>query len=76
MRKVIVAGFLALISSLWAIAISTYVELNLTDHWMNFRFLETAVQRGVIVPLALSLLVLLMSVVYMLVVFFHKSKNK
>ena len=76
MRKVIIAGFLALISSLWAIAISVYVELNMADHWMNFHFLESAVQRGVIIPLALALLVLLVSVAYMLVVFCRKSKSK
>ena len=74
MKKVLIAGILALVSSLWVIAVSTYAALNLTDHWMNFHFLETVMQRGLIVPFALSLAVLLFSVLYLLIAFFRKEK--
>ena len=74
MKKAVIAGFLALVSSLWAIAICAYVELNPVDNWMDFRFLESAVRRGVIFPLALSLIVMTVSIVYLLIALFRKEK--
>ena len=74
MKKVLIAGILALVSSLWVIAVSAYAALNLTDHWMNFHFLETVVQHGLTVPFALSLAALVFSVLYLLIAFFRKEK--
>ena len=73
MKRTVTAGILALVSSIWAIAISAYVELNLTDSWMDFRFLESAGKLGVLLPLLLSLAVMAASVIYLVVSFFRKS---
>lgn len=74
MKKVCIAGILALVSSLWAIAISAYVEMNLADSWMDFRLLESAVKNGVIVPWVLSMVLLACSGIYLLAAFFRKDK--
>lgn len=74
MKKIVISGILALVSSLWAIAISVYVEMNPVLTWMDSRYWETAAQRGVLVPLLLSLIVLLWSLISLIAAYFRKEK--
>ena len=42
MKKVLIGSVLTLVSSLWAIAISVYVQLNLVMDWYGSRFWASA----------------------------------
>ena len=74
MKKTVIAGILSFISTLWAIALSVYIELCPVETWMDSRFWETAVRRGVLLPLLLSLLVLAASVISLVAQYFRKEK--
>lgn len=74
MKKVIIGGILALVSSIWAIALGAYVQLNLVSSWSGSRFWSSAVQLGVIVPLVLSLAILALGIAVMCVEYFRKDQ--
>ena len=75
MKKVIIGGFLAVISSIWAIIIGAYVQLNLASSWSgSSRFWSSASQLGVIVPLIISLIILTLSIIIMCIEYFRKDK--
>lgn len=46
MKKVLIGSVLTLVSSLWAIAISVYVQLNLVMDWYGSRFWASAKELG------------------------------
>ena len=73
MKKTLIAAVLAFISTLWAIAICTYVILDPVQNWMDSRFWETAARHGVLIPLLLSLLVLAASLVSLVRQYFKKG---
>lgn len=73
MKRAIIGGLLAIISSIWAIAIGAYIQLNLVSSWHGSRFWSSAAQLGVIVPLVISLIVLALSVIIMCIEFFRKD---
>lgn len=74
MKKVIIGGFLAVISSIWAIAIGAYVQFNLAPSWLGSRFWSSASQLGVIVPLIISLIVLALGILIMCIEYFRKDR--
>lgn len=74
MKKVIIGGFLAIVSSIWAIAIGAYVQFNLASEWSGSRFWSSALQLGVIIPLVISLIGLALGVVIMCVEYFRKDR--
>lgn len=74
MKKVIIGGFLAIVSSIWAITIGAYVQSNLASEWYGNRFWSSASQLGVIVPLVISLIGLALGVAIMCVEYFRKDR--
>lgn len=74
MKKVIIGGFLAIVSSIWAITIGAYVQFNLASEWSGSRFWSSASQLGVIIPLVISLIGLALGVVIMCVEYFRKDR--
>lgn len=74
MKKVIISGFVAIVSSIWLLAIGVYVQCNLVSEWYGNRFLESAVQLGVIIPLILSFALLVLSIVGLCFEYFRKDK--
>lgn len=74
MKKVIIGGFLAVVSSIWAIAIGAYVQFNLASEWSGSRFWSSALQLGVIVPLVISLIILALGIVIMCIEYFRKDR--
>lgn len=74
MKKVVIGGFLAIVSSIWAITIGVYVQLNLASAWYGSRFWSSASQLGVIIPLVISLIGLALGVVIMCVEYFRKDR--
>lgn len=74
MKKVIIGGFLAVVSSIWAIAIGAYVQFNLVSDWSGSRFWSSASQLGVILPLILSLIILALGIVIMFIEYFRKDR--
>lgn len=74
MKKVIIGGFLAVISSIWTIVIWAYVQINLAPSWSGgSRFWSSASQLGVIVPLIISLIILALSIIIMCIEYFRKD---
>lgn len=74
MKRVIIGGFLAVISSIWAIVIGAYVQFNLAPSWSgSSRFWSYASQLGVIVPLIISLIILALSIIIMCIEYFRKD---
>ncbi len=67
MKKTLMNGIFALISTLWLLPMCAYVYLNPTEHWMNFRFLETAISCKLILPIALAFLLFVFSMVSLLI---------
>lgn len=74
MKKVIIGGFLAVVSSIWSIAIGAYVQFNLVSDWSGSRFWSSASQLGVILPLILSLIILALGIVIMCIEYFRKDR--
>ena len=75
MKRVIIGGFLAIISSIWAIVIGAYVQLNLAGSWSGgSRFWASASQLGVIVPLIISLIILALSIIILCIEYFRKDR--
>lgn len=74
MKKAIIGGFTALISSLWAIALSVYCLLDPVESWYNSRFWSTAAQRGVVLPMLLAFAFLLLGVILLGSSLFSKEK--
>ena len=74
MKKVIIGGFLAIVSSIWAITIGAYVQFNLASEWYGSRFWSSASQLGVTIPLVISLIGLALGVVIMCVEYFQKDR--
>lgn len=74
MKKVIIGGFLAVVSSIWAIAIGAYVQFNLVSDWRGSRFWSSASQLGVILPLIISLIILALGIVIMCIEYFRKDR--
>jgi len=74
LKKVIIGGFLAVVSSIWAIAIGTYVQFNLVSEWYGSRFWSSASQLGVILPLIISLIILALGIVIMCIEYFRKDR--
>ena len=74
MKKVIIGGFLAVVSSIWAIAIGAYVQFNLVSDWHGSRFWSSASQLGVILPLIISLIILTLGIVIMCIEYFRKDR--
>ncbi len=73
MKKAIIGGFLALIGSLWAIAIGAYVQCNLVNSWSGSRFWATVSESGVGFPFIASLIILALGVVILAVEYFKKE---
>lgn len=75
MKKVIIGGFLIVVSSLWAIVIGAYVQFNLAStYYGGSRFWSSASQLGVIVPLIISLIILALGIIIMGIEYFRKDK--
>ena len=74
MKKVMIGGFLAIVSSIWAIAIGDYVQSNLVSAWRGSRFWSSASQLGVIVPFIVSLIMLALGIIIMCLEYFRKDK--
>lgn len=74
MKKVLIGSVLTLVSSLWAIAIGVYVQLNLVMDWYGSRFWASAKELGVAIPLAASLMALTLGLVILGVEYFRKEK--
>lgn len=74
MKRVVIGGLLALLGSLWALALGAYVQLNLAQEWYGSRFWSTASQNGVVAPLILSLVALALGVAMMLVEYFRRDQ--
>lgn len=75
MKKVIIGGFLTVISSIWAIVIGTYVQLNLASSWKgSSRFWSSALELGVIVPLIISLIILALGIIILCIEYFRKDR--
>ena len=73
MKKVIICGIMAIISSMWSIASCLYVCMNLVNEWNSCRFWESAVNCNALFPLILSLLVLAASVIMLCVEYFKEK---
>ena len=74
MKRAIIGGLLAVVSSIWAIAIGAYVQFNLVSEWDGSRFWSSAAQLGIMIPLAISLIVLALGIVIMCVEYFRKDR--
>lgn len=74
MKKVLVGGFLAIVSSIWAIVIGIYVQMNLLTSWYGSRFWVSAIELGVVVPLVIAIIVLVLSIVILGVEYFRKDR--
>ena len=73
MKKVIICGIMAIVSSMWSIASYLHVNMNLVNEWNGSRFWESAVNCNALFPLILSLLVLAASVVMLCVEYFKEK---
>ena len=74
MKKVIICGFISIISTIWALVISAYVQFNLVSEWYGNRFWASAVQLGVAIPLIVSLALFGVSVVCMIIEYFRNDR--
>lgn len=74
MKNAVIGGFLALIGTMWSIAIGIYAELNLVQSWNQWRFLDTVIRSGLIVPFVLSAALLVLGVAVLLIGLFRKEK--
>lgn len=73
MKKVLICGIMAIVSSMWAIASYVYINMNLVNEWNGSRFWESAANCNARFPLILSLLVLAASVIMLCVEYFRKE---
>lgn len=74
MKRAIIGGFLAIVSTLWAISLCAYVQTNLATEWVENHFWDSAVQLGVLAPLIASLVALALSIVVLCVEYFRKDR--
>lgn len=74
MKKVMIGGFLALVSSIWALVIGAYIQLNLASSWHGNLFWSSALQLGVAIPLIVSLIMLFLGIAMMCIEYFRKEK--
>lgn len=73
MKKSIICGFSAIISSMWLLAIGAYVQCNPVSEWYKYRFLESAVQLKLIFPLIIGFVMLMLSVVGLGIEYFSQG---
>ncbi len=73
MKRAVIGGALAVVGSMWAIAIGAYVQFNLVSEWSGSRFWSSASQLGSIVPFVVSLAVMALGVVIMCIEYFRKD---
>ena len=74
MKKTIIGEILAIVSSIWAIAIGAYVQMNLVSSWSSSRFWSSALELGVVVPLTIALTILALSIVIIAIEYFRKER--
>ena len=67
MKRVIIGGFLALIGTIWGVAILIFVGNNLVSSWYTppGRFLTTLYRTGMVFPMSFALVLLLLGLVIM-----------
>lgn len=73
MKKVLICGIMAIVSSMWAIASYVNINMNLVSEWNGSRFWESAADCNAVFPLVISLLVLAASVVMLCVEYFKEK---
>ncbi len=56
MKRAVIGGFLSLNGTVWCFAAALYCVLNLATEWHTppGRFLATAIQNGMIIPLVIG----------------------
>lgn len=76
MKRAIIGGFIALIGSIWALAIILLGENNLVSSWATppGRFLTSISQMGVMIWFVIALIFLTLGIALMLVEYFRKDK--
>ncbi len=65
---------MAIVSSMWAIALYLFINMNLVSGWNYSRFWESAACCNAVFPMVVSLLVFAVSVVMLCVEYFRKEK--
>ena len=75
MKRAIISGFLALVGSIWSLAILFSASANLTTGWTTppGRLLTTVAELGLTGWLVISVLVTLLGTVSLIVEYFRKS---
>jgi len=77
MKKVVIAGFLGIISSMWALALVFYVTMNLVNAWSGSRFWYSASELGVQPVLVLASVGVVCSLAILGIEYFRKDgKNE
>lgn len=74
MKRALIGGFLALLGSIWSLAILVTAANNLTSSWFTppGRFLTTVSEMQLTAVFAISLAFLLLGIVIMAVEYFKK----
>ncbi|MDD2649367.1 MAG: hypothetical protein PHI27_08020 [Eubacteriales bacterium] len=75
MKKVLTGGFLSLVGILWTFAVISSVSSNLVSGWSTppGRFITTASEIGMMLPLVISVLITLFGVAIMFIGCFKKD---
>lgn len=76
MKNVIIAGILMLIGTIWGLVSIIFNLNNLATDWETKlgRFLSSAIQNGMIIPLVISILFIVFGLLILVKEYFDKEK--
>ena len=77
MKKAVIGGFLALIGSIWTLAVVLISANNLVNGWYTppGRFLSTVSELGLTFLFVISILLVIVGILIMVMEFFKKDKE-
>lgn len=75
-KRALIGGFLALLGTIWGLAVILYAGNNPVSAWATppGRFLTTVAETGMAIPLILAALFLVLGLIVMGVEYFKKEK--
>lgn len=76
MKRALIGGFLALLGTIWGLAVILFVGNNLVSAWPTppGRFLTTVAETGMTLPFVLAVLFVVLGLVILGVEYFKKDK--
>ena len=78
MKRALIGGFLALIGTIWSLAIIIFAGNNLVSGWSTppGRFWTTVLETGMMFPFVLAMAFLVLGLLIMGIEYFRKEDNR